>query len=157
MCQYRLVFHLTVFLSIFTAYAIVHDPHKSLLVQNLDECVVGSHQCNTATSTCVNNKGDTPGYYCKCETGYEKVKKDDFHCQDINECDSNLCDMRVGTCNNTPGGYICSCPTGWVLSEPVNLGTYSCLNINECYKSHGKLLTQYFPFKMKSSFCGFHS
>jgi hypothetical protein len=47
-------------------------------------------------------------------------------CADINECTANPTLCGAGTCNNTPGSYNCSCPTGYTFN-----GT-TCADVNEC-------------------------
>ncbi|WAR19223.1 MATN2-like protein [Mya arenaria] len=48
-------------------------------------------------------------------------------CEDVNECNTGAHDC-VHICNNTDGGYICSCDPGFSLNSNGN----SCDDINEC-------------------------
>lgn len=62
---------------------------------------------------------------CICENGYQR----DFNnqCQDIDECSTgqNLCTQR---CVNTPGGYQCTCLSGFQLSADNK----TCIDEDEC-------------------------
>ncbi|GAB2229117.1 hypothetical protein Droror1_Dr00023252 [Drosera rotundifolia] len=65
-----------------------------------------------------------PGYRCSCLPGYEGNPYLTLGCTDINEClrpDLYPC-PRPGTCTNTIGRYICTCPRG------------SSFNGHECIK-----------------------
>jgi len=46
---------------------------------------------------------------CNCPDGF---LLEDTMCLDIDECTSNYCDHK---CDNTPGGYVCSCREGYLL------------------------------------------
>ena len=37
----------------------------------------------------------------------------EFHCNDVNECETPICDEN-GTCTNNVGSYTCACNTGYV-------------------------------------------
>ncbi|CAN6269134.1 unnamed protein product [Urochloa humidicola] len=82
---------------------------------------IGSTTCGQAQSydfaplcsngTCVDAPRGT-GYLCKCQQGYDGNPYVTDGCQDIDECrdrSSNNC-TYLNFCNNTPGGYTCSCP-----------------------------------------------
>ncbi|KAL4219778.1 hypothetical protein ACF0H5_020191 [Mactra antiquata] len=47
---------------------------------------------------------------CFCDRGYELYSNNS--CIDINECDRNICSQK---CNNTVGGFECSCFAGYTL------------------------------------------
>ncbi|CAL5025645.1 unnamed protein product [Urochloa decumbens] len=106
---------------------------------------IGSTTCAQAQSydfapvcsngTCV----DAPrgaGYLCKCQDGYDGNPYVPDGCEDIDECrgrSSNNC-TYLNFCNNTPGGYTCSCPdnstgdgyrngTGCTNTTPVPSGS----------------------------------
>ncbi|KAM0874797.1 hypothetical protein ACQ4PT_037196 [Festuca glaucescens] len=72
---------------------------------------------NLAPMYCNSMSGciDAPrgaGYICKCNAGYDGNPYASGGCVDINECEnfySNNCTSRA-LCNNTQGGYTCSCP-----------------------------------------------
>ncbi|KAF7005000.1 hypothetical protein CFC21_020154 [Triticum aestivum] len=75
---------------------------------------------NLASLHCNNKSGciDAPsgaGYLCKCNAGYDGNPYAEDGCLDINECrnfDSNECSLW-DFCNNTEGGFTCSCPHNW--------------------------------------------
>lgn len=50
---------------------------------------------------------------CYCPSGYISEERDDGqYCLDIDECSSDFCDQR---CENTFGGFVCSCNPGYTL------------------------------------------
>ncbi|XP_033120224.1 uncharacterized protein LOC117119508 isoform X1 [Anneissia japonica] len=68
---------------------------------------------------------------CLCLNGYVEDITDNTTCIDVDECDNitlNLCDMRVGSCNNTQGGYTCYCDMGYELANDQR----TCIDIDEC-------------------------
>ncbi|XP_062196821.1 wall-associated receptor kinase 5-like [Phragmites australis] len=71
-----------------------------------------AYMCVSSNSECVDSRNG-PGYLCNCSTGYEGNPYIPDGCQDVNECEDARfkypCSIP-GTCINTPGGYICSCP-----------------------------------------------
>lgn len=52
-------------------------------------------------------------------------------CMDINECasDNGGCTPLLASCNNTIGGYTCSCIAGYVGN---GMGSIGCIDIDEC-------------------------
>ncbi|KAK4392330.1 Wall-associated receptor kinase [Sesamum angolense] len=56
-------------------------------------------------SKCIDSDTGLGGYRCICDDGYEAIH--------INECENGPCDPQ-GVCSNTPGGYTCSCPHGFI-------------------------------------------
>ncbi|CAH1793372.1 unnamed protein product, partial [Owenia fusiformis] len=96
---------------------------------DIDECAAGQMDalmetpaglpCNS-DATCNN----TPGSYtCECNQGF---KGDGATCEDINECEDNMCGKNA-TCFNEPGSYMCQCNLGFRGN-----GYIACENINEC-------------------------
>ncbi|KAF8369560.1 hypothetical protein HHK36_032423 [Tetracentron sinense] len=83
---------------------------------------VGTETCQSAQKrsrdyTCGNNSrcdnyNNGNGYRCKCKEGYEGNPYLPYGCQDINECSNSSKYHCEGTCKNTEGNYICSCPFG---------------------------------------------
>ncbi|XP_062192921.1 putative wall-associated receptor kinase-like 16 [Phragmites australis] len=71
-----------------------------------------AYMCVSSNSECVDSRNG-PGYLCNCSTGHEGNPYLPHGCQDVNECEDTRfkypCSVP-GTCINTPGGYICSCP-----------------------------------------------
>ena len=85
----------------------------------LDECTTKAHQCDTTTTTCVDNTGDIFGYTCPCRDGFLKVNENDKTCHDMNECNppdadhnNHNCDTHA-TCTNNFGSFECECNDGW--------------------------------------------
>ncbi|XP_048063761.1 thrombomodulin [Megalobrama amblycephala] len=56
---------------------------------------------------------------CNCPDGFLLEGTDEKICVDIDECDNNECDQ---TCENIPGGFVCSCNEGFEL-----LGESKCV------------------------------
>ncbi|KAB9659509.1 hypothetical protein FH972_027055 [Carpinus fangiana] len=65
-------------------------------------------------STCYDPENSS-GYRCKCKLGYDGNPYLRDGCQDIDECSKNLdnCDKETQLCNNSPGGFYCSCLEGY--------------------------------------------
>ncbi|XP_052280875.1 uncharacterized protein LOC127878390 [Dreissena polymorpha] len=86
-------------------------------------CAEGEH-CNSSTGHC-------PGV---CEPGYTNSPLCDTRYQpptcteDIDECLLRKDVCVNGHCNNFPGGYRCTCNTGFARSTDEK----SCIDINEC-------------------------
>ncbi|KAH9523886.1 hypothetical protein Btru_047324 [Bulinus truncatus] len=88
----------------------------------INPCFVGQN-CTDLTA---EQQGNNPvGYICgPCPTGYTKWNGT---CVDIDECyNTKTCD---GSCINTEGSYICTCPAGYRLDLTDRK---SCKDINEC-------------------------
>ncbi|XP_036440441.1 fibulin-7 [Colossoma macropomum] len=80
-------------------------------------------------SKCSQVQGTT---YCTCEAGYTISGRDTSICTDIDECElfhngqaGRLC---LHACVNTPGGYRCTCPVGYNVTQDGR----SCRDIDEC-------------------------
>ncbi|KAJ3680199.1 hypothetical protein LUZ60_016477 [Juncus effusus] len=72
---------------------------------------VSSYACVSKNSSCIESQNG-PGYLCNCTNGYQGNPYLLNGCQDIDECvDESKCSGK-GTCQNTPGSYICVCPSG---------------------------------------------
>nr|XP_010909632.1 putative wall-associated receptor kinase-like 16 [Elaeis guineensis] len=89
-----------------------------------------SYACLSKHSKC-SDSTNGPGYLCSCSGGYQGNPYLPNGCQDINECDLKEEYPCYGICNNTDGGYNCTCPTG-TMGEPKN-GT--------CNPDHSNLST----------------
>ncbi|KAJ1253925.1 hypothetical protein BS78_K151200 [Paspalum vaginatum] len=73
------------------------------------------YACVSSNSSCATNDA---GYVCRCSKGYQGNPYIVDGCTDIDECNngtSNPC--TSGICENTPGGYTCSCPRGQSMSD----------------------------------------
>ena len=74
-------------------------------------------------------------FTCTCDTGYVK-SADQTVCLDEDECDLTcpgvncVCDNQTQDCNNTPGGFTCTCKDGY-----EDDGTGACVDIDECLSS----------------------
>ncbi|CAL5013082.1 unnamed protein product [Urochloa decumbens] len=71
-----------------------------------------AYMCVSSNSECVDSSNG-PGYLCNCSRGYDGNPYVPDGCQDVNECDDTTskypCSVP-GTCVNTAGGFLCSCP-----------------------------------------------
>ncbi len=82
---------------------------------DIDECAIGNGGCDLL-STCTN----TPGAFTcgECPAGYTGGGASG--CVDIDECatDNGGCgDVTAVTCENTGGGFTCTCNEGYLLVE----------------------------------------
>ncbi|XP_016317109.1 thrombomodulin-like [Sinocyclocheilus anshuiensis] len=85
--------------------------------QGYIQSVEDMHKCNMhcAESKCPANCDRNNNAQCNCPDGF--LLEEQF-CVDIDECDSGYCDHA---CDNSPGGFQCSCDEGFVL-----LGKLQC-------------------------------
>lgn len=102
---------------------------------DIDECLLGLHDCPQSTHQCVNTNGT---YDCElippCTSGFRKLFNGS--CVDIDECVENLHDCPLNYhryCVNREGTYECvtrypECPKGYEYS----LRSRSCQDIDEC-------------------------
>ncbi|XP_022111457.1 fibrillin-1-like [Acanthaster planci] len=65
---------------------------------------------------------------CRCDNGFEEIN--DTHCEDFDECATmtDNCDADQGTCTDIPGGYTCSCASGYELASDMR----NCFDTDEC-------------------------
>ncbi|MBT9556991.1 MAG: hypothetical protein IV100_13225 [Myxococcales bacterium] len=113
--------------SVVTALTCV--PPEPCSVAGCDPNATCSLIAGEAVCTC-NPSFVGDGLSCQCPGGY--VEGDAGACVDVNECDDGTDDCLgfLTTCTNTPGGYVCSCPTGWqTVATP---GGVACEDVNEC-------------------------
>ncbi|CAO2206682.1 unnamed protein product [Urochloa humidicola] len=71
-----------------------------------------AYMCVSSNSECVDSSNG-PGYLCNCSRGYDGNPYVPDGCQDVNECDDTTFNYPCsvpGTCVNTAGGFLCSCP-----------------------------------------------
>uniref|UniRef100_A0A672RBS8 Thrombomodulin n=1 Tax=Sinocyclocheilus grahami TaxID=75366 RepID=A0A672RBS8_SINGR len=85
--------------------------------QGYIQSVEDMHKCNMlcAESKCPADCDRNNKDQCDCPDGFLLEEK---FCVDIDECDSGYCDHA---CDNSPGGFQCSCDEGFVL-----LGKLQC-------------------------------
>ncbi|XP_030844888.1 fibrillin-1 isoform X5 [Strongylocentrotus purpuratus] len=101
--------------SCFSGFILMNDNKTCMVTESCDlECGSG---------VCINS---TDGEICVCDqTGYE-FNSTINNCTDVNEClGENRCEMD---CDNIPGGYVCSCVTGFLL----DVNGRSCSDRDEC-------------------------
>lgn len=91
------------------------------------------------TATCVNMWRKRR---CECREGWTNLDGNDNCSDDIDECfDENFC--NGGTCENSLGGFTCTCPTGWGgarCDEDINeceADTPACSNGGTCSNTEG--------------------
>ncbi|CAL1542073.1 unnamed protein product [Lymnaea stagnalis] len=91
-------------------YILAEDRHNCVKVQDLCE----AEKLNCTHGCSIDDKDQL---YCICPRGYNLIEQ--HTCVDINECasaENNSCSYKLG-CNNTDGGYSCSCPAGTKLDN----------------------------------------
>ncbi|KAK2160224.1 hypothetical protein NP493_1661g00003 [Ridgeia piscesae] len=99
---------------------------------DVDECALGTHNCDLNYGTWVGVCTNTPGSYtCGCATGYE-LALNGKSCNDLDECMAGTHGCEH-TCKNTPGGYLCLCVTGFRLAADQK----ACAVETPCSKTLG--------------------
>ena len=118
--------------------------------RDIDECDIGTDNCDAASATCVNKIVHVDGadFSCTCQSGFEALSLADTGlqtCQDINECGSgtHTCDslstdadfMITSECENFIGTYQCNCLAGFESPDVLAFtaaGDQTCANTDEC-------------------------
>ncbi|XP_059152070.1 uncharacterized protein LOC131938174 [Physella acuta] len=95
---------------------------------DINECVTGDLVCNSSTEVCVNLPGNAT---CECQSGYSRTGD---ICADIDECLSPSTNNCSQQCNNTAGGFNCSCFPGFTYNSNNN----TCSDIDECLTGTSK-------------------
>ncbi|KAK4489275.1 hypothetical protein RD792_005072 [Penstemon davidsonii] len=74
-----------------------------------------SYACKSVNSDCYNPMINihSYGYRCRCMDGYQGNPYLDNGCQDIDECQDPVLNNCSKVCKNTPGGFYCTCPSGY--------------------------------------------
>jgi hypothetical protein len=95
---------------------------------DIDECETmnGTMLCQTQTTgrECTNTPGS---YQCLCQEGFEFSAQQNT-CTDIDECaTTNRSALCQNICNNTLGGYNCTCPRWY-----TEVGEYNCTAMDVC-------------------------
>lgn len=94
---------------------------------DIDECIMSPCPEN---SVCNNTSGS---FFCECSHGFMDLYGDGHICEDINECEENVCDQL---CSNIHGSFECSCYPGYAAfyndTDHIN-----CVDINECGEYEG--------------------
>lgn len=91
----------------------------------LDACQSSGDKC--LPGKCVNIEDGTFG--CKCPAGYAAYNQ---KCVDYDECaiESHQCSHK---CKNTPGSYICQCPSDLILATDQ----HTCVSSDLCQNNNG--------------------
>lgn len=77
-------------------------------IPDINECDENRHNCDPASSACVNEEG---GFHCECAEGYEGVGG---VCVDVNECERGTAGCHsMAMCLNQPGSCGCKCMHGF--------------------------------------------
>ncbi|KIH68047.1 calcium binding EGF domain protein [Ancylostoma duodenale] len=87
--------------------------------EDIDECAENRHNCDPASSTCVNEDG---GFRCECSEGYEGTGG---VCVDVNECERGIAGCHsMAMCINQPGSCGCKCIHGFTGDGTQCNGTH---------------------------------
>lgn len=139
------------------------------LCEDIDECVIGTHNCYGANEICRNHRGS---YLCECDDGFHRNRTTKV-CEDIDECARRMDTCTSSQrCENTIGSFACRritpCGTGWTLDEQTqecrdqdecalrthNCGTgYECFNIEGSFRCNPKRCPDGFRFNSATSQC----
>ncbi|XP_067136118.1 fibrillin-2-like isoform X2 [Centruroides vittatus] len=110
---------------------------------DIDECTLGSDNCNRQTQICSNTIGSytcIPHTFENCPVGFRK-DLNSAGCLDIDECAEGLdaCNRNEEICVNTYGKYQCepkktqNCPAGFKFND-----NKECEDVDECLENiHG--------------------
>ncbi|XP_022103402.1 uncharacterized protein LOC110986089 isoform X2 [Acanthaster planci] len=90
---------------------------------DINECVIGTHDCLSSNAFCINSVGS---WDCYCDVGF--TGDGVTSCIDDDECANNThsCHPTLGVCTNTAGSYVCSCQNGYAGNGRA------CVEIDEC-------------------------
>ncbi|KAF7066894.1 hypothetical protein CFC21_072818 [Triticum aestivum] len=84
---------------------------------------MSSYACRGGNTVCVDSSNG-PGYRCNCSIGYQGNPYLSGGCTDVNECQRSPSPCpESASCENTAGGYQCSCPFGSNFSNETNTCT----------------------------------
>ncbi|GFR67379.1 latent-transforming growth factor beta-binding protein 2, partial [Elysia marginata] len=97
-----------------------------LTCEDINECAetrdLKRHNCSS-TSQCENLGGS---FRCNCNDGY--TQRDNFRCQDIDECRENLHNCSsISRCKNLDGSFRCNCNNGYTQRD-----NFKCIDTDEC-------------------------
>lgn len=103
-------------------------------------CVV-TNACTAGTNDCHPQASCTPvgasGWTCTCRRGWRGIgtlaSGTGDNCVDIDECAETPRVCGAGSCRNTAGSYVCTCPSGY--RGQASGGT--CVDIDECMEMPG--------------------
>ena len=77
-------------------------------LQDIDECAVGSDNCDTKSSYCENIIGS---FTCNCKDGFKN--EDSEECINIDECLENTPCSANADCIDSEGSFECHCKSGF--------------------------------------------
>ncbi|KAF8654524.1 hypothetical protein HU200_061715 [Digitaria exilis] len=102
-------------------------------------------ECRSAHSYCQDDfsQGVQDGGSCRCSKGYEGNPYVPGGCQDIDECESPEIYVCSGDCKNTPGSFMCQCPTDFMGDPSVLNGCRDECEHPEAHSCYG--ICQNFP------------
>jgi hypothetical protein len=97
--------------------SLLTDPKKTqyspLLCADVDECSLGSHNCDPVGADCINTEGS---FECECRLGFRDAANfttPGVECPDVDECFENSYDCFVrARCDNVVGSFTCTCIKG---------------------------------------------
>lgn len=92
--------------------------------------LINIEECSDDTCEQICEVNDVGKARCSCEDGYQ-LADDKTSCEDIDECETGQdnCDQD---CENTEGGFKCSCHTGELDTDRA-----SCVEVNPCDTENG--------------------
>jgi hypothetical protein len=108
----------------------VLEAGKTSCVKDVDECLLGTDNCDDMPDACRNVKDS---FECVCPDGYTGEGVGSAGCVDRNECGSApagavaACGTGATACTNMNPGYACTCASGFTGS-----GSKACVDVDEC-------------------------
>uniref|UniRef100_A0A1I7W651 EGF-like domain-containing protein n=1 Tax=Heterorhabditis bacteriophora TaxID=37862 RepID=A0A1I7W651_HETBA len=81
-----------------------------MIILDINECKINSHNCNDVIEQCHNT---VPGFFCNCTNGYERNEKG--VCSPLKKCDTE-CKEYAECRYMRDGNSACICQTGYVVN-----------------------------------------
>ncbi|XP_072027506.1 uncharacterized protein [Amphiura filiformis] len=111
---------------------------------DINECLEGTHNCRGGDEICVNDAYNGTYRCIRCIRGtvFNAAAKT---CDDIDECNNPEGRVCIGICNNNPGSFYCTCPTGYNMIQSrvcrdideCQVGTHRCRPDQLCFNTKG--------------------